>query len=140
MKKNLDKQKADKEAKKAKESSLAQKKDIEGYSDKEFKPHPILPNTIHNDRMEKIDSVAGPDVTDQIGESVHRSAMEGGDAVPDKSRSVLKNHPASFTPDYSKSTSKSAADVASADFKAKGDAINAENAKKAAEEAAIKAE
>jgi hypothetical protein len=73
-------------------------KDIEGYSDASFKPHPILPNTLHNDQMEKIDSVAGPDRIDQIGESVHRSAMEGGDAIPDKSRSVLKDHPASFTP------------------------------------------
>lgn len=66
--------------------SLAQKKDIEGHSDPNFKPHAILPNTLHNDQMEKIDSVAGPDRITQIGESVHRSAMEGGDAVPDKSR------------------------------------------------------
>lgn len=54
-------------------TSLAQgkKKDIEGYSDKNFQPHPILPNTLHNDQMEKLDSVAGPDRTDHIGESVH---------------------------------------------------------------------
>lgn len=62
--------------------------------------------------MEKIDSVAGPDRITQIGESVHRSAMEGGDAVPDRSRSVIGNHPSSFTPDYSKSTVKSAGDAA----------------------------
>ena len=66
--------------------------------------------------MEKLDSVAGPDRIDQIGESVHRSALEGGDALPNKSRSVLGNHPSSFTPDYSKSTSKSSADVASAEY------------------------
>lgn len=96
--------------------SLAQKKDIEGHSDPNFKPHPILPNTLHNDQMEKLDSVAGPDRIDQIGESVHRSALEGGDALPNKSRSVLGNHPSSFTPDYSKSTSKSSADVASAEY------------------------
>jgi hypothetical protein len=90
--------------------------------------------------MEKIDSVAGPDRTDQIGESVHRSSMEGGDAIPDKSRSILKNHPTSFTPDYSKSTVKSAADVAGAEFKAKGDAINAKEAEKAAEAAKVEAE
>ncbi|MEC8426920.1 MAG: hypothetical protein VXZ35_00735 [Pseudomonadota bacterium] len=50
--------------------SLSQKKsekkgkDIEGYSDVDFKPHPILPNTLHNDQMEKIPSVAGPEQTD----------------------------------------------------------------------------
>lgn len=66
--------------------------------------------------------------------------MEGGDAVPDKSRSVLKDHPSSFTPDYSKSTSKSAGDAAQADFKAKGEAINAKKAKEDAEKAAIEAE
>jgi len=62
--------------------------------------------------MQKIDSVAGPDVIGQIGESVHRSAMEGGDANPDKSRSVIGGHPASFTPEYGKSTTKSAGDIA----------------------------
>merc|ERR1712227_1086935 len=76
----------------------------------------------------------------QIGESVHRSAMEGGDAVPDKSRSVLKNHPASFTPDYSKSTSKSAGDVAEAEGKAKRAAINAKEAEDAAKKAKDEAE
>lgn len=90
--------------------------------------------------MEKIDSVAGPDRITQIGESVHRSAMEGGDAVPDRSRKVLGNHPESFTPDYSKSTTKSAADVAQAEYKAKGDAIKAKEAEKAAEQAKIEAE
>jgi hypothetical protein len=50
--------------------------------------------------MEKIDSVAGPDKITQIGESVHRSSMEGGDAVPSKDRSVVSkgNEPQSFTP------------------------------------------
>jgi len=59
--------------------------------------------------------------------------MEGGDAIPNKSRSVLKNHPTSFTPDYSKTTTKSAGDVAEAESKAKGAAINAKAAEKAAE-------
>lgn len=59
-----------------------------------FKPHPILPNTLHNDQMQKIDSVAGPEVTDDhMSETVHRSSMEGGDANPDKSRALIKNFP-----------------------------------------------
>ena len=66
--------------------------------------------------------------------------MEGGDANPDKSRSVIGNHPSSFTPDYSKSTTKSAADVAEGEYKAKGEAINAKAAEKAAEEAKVEAE
>jgi hypothetical protein len=44
--------------------------------------------------MQKIDSVAGPERTEgRMSESVHRSSMEGGDANPDKSRSVIKNFP-----------------------------------------------
>jgi hypothetical protein len=44
--------------------------------------------------MEKIDSVAGPERTDEhMSESVHRSAMEGGEPNPDKSRSLIKNFP-----------------------------------------------
>jgi hypothetical protein len=44
--------------------------------------------------MQKIDSVAGPEVTDDhMSEAVHRSAMEGGDANPDKSRALIKNFP-----------------------------------------------
>jgi len=66
----------------------------EGHVDMAFKPHPILPNTLHKDQMEKIDSVAGPERTDEhMSETVHRSAMEGGDAIPDKSRSLIKNFP-----------------------------------------------
>lgn len=44
--------------------------------------------------MQKIDSVAGPErAVDHMSETVHRSAMEGGDANPDKSRSLIKNFP-----------------------------------------------
>lgn len=44
--------------------------------------------------MQKIDSVAGPERTDEhMSETVHRSAMEGGDANPDKSRALIKNFP-----------------------------------------------
>jgi len=135
---------AAKDAKAApKAASLSQKKskDIEGYEDRSFEPHPILPNTLHNDQMQKIDSVAGPDRITQIGESVHRSAMEGGDANPDRSRAFTGNAtPASFTPDYSKTTVKSSGDAASADFKAKGEAIKAKEAEKAAEAAKVEAE
>lgn len=60
----------------------------------DFKPHAILPNTLHADQMNKIDSVAGPEVTDaHMSETVHRSAMEGGDANPDRSRALIKNFP-----------------------------------------------
>jgi len=66
----------------------------EGHVDMDFKPHPILPNTLHNDQMQKIDSVAGPQRTEgRMSESVHRSSMEGGDANPDKSRALIKNFP-----------------------------------------------
>jgi len=90
--------------------------------------------------MEKIDSVAGPDKITQIGESVHRSAMEGGDAIPDRSRTAIGGHPSSFTPDYSKSTTTSAGDKAQAEYVAKGEAIKAKEAVKAAEAAKVEAE
>lgn len=66
--------------------------------------------------------------------------MEGGDPIPDRSRTAIGNHPSSFTPDYSKSTAKTAADVAVAESKAKGAAINAKAEKEAAEKAAVEAE
>ncbi|MEC8426919.1 MAG: hypothetical protein VXZ35_00730 [Pseudomonadota bacterium] len=44
--------------------------------------------------MEKIDSVAGPERTDaHMSETVHRSAMEGGDPNPSKKREIIKNFP-----------------------------------------------
>ena len=52
------------------------------WVDPEFKPHPILPDPIHKARLDKLQSVAGPDVTDQIGATVHEAAMKGGDANP----------------------------------------------------------
>lgn len=79
-------------AKKA--ASLAQTHDHdEGYEDKDFKPHPILKNTIHNDRMQKIQSVAGPNTGAPIGASVHASSMEGGEPIPEGSRNLIKNYP-----------------------------------------------
>jgi hypothetical protein len=39
--------------------------------------------------MNKIDSVAGPEVTDgHMSETAHRSAMEGGDANPERRRDI----------------------------------------------------
>ena len=32
--------------------------------------HPILDDTLHNERVNNIPSVAGPEITDQVGESV----------------------------------------------------------------------
>jgi len=97
-----------------------------------------LDDALHADRRNKIQSVAGPDVTDQIGGSVHNSAMEGGDPNPGQNRAITGNAiPSSFTPEYGISTMKSSADAASADFKAAGAAINAKAAEAAAKQAAI---
>lgn len=64
--------------------------------------------------------------------------MEGGDPNPDLSRSILHyDTPSSFRPDYSKSTMKSTGDIADAEGKAKGAALNAVAASKAAEEAKV---
>ena len=61
--------------------------------------HAVLHDVLHEDRKFKIQSVAGPDVTDQIGASVHNSAVEGGDAFPDNNRSITGYaNPKSFTP------------------------------------------
>lgn len=80
--------------------SLAQKKDIEGHSDPAFKPHAILPNSVHAHHVDNIDSVAGPEVTDKHNsESVHRSAMEGGEPFPERRRDlVVKGYNPSFDP------------------------------------------
>ena len=98
-----------------------------------------MDDTLHADRKLKIQSVAGPDVTDQIGASVHNSAMEGGDPNPGDMRDGVTGHktPASFAPDYSKSTTKDAGDLAIEASKAAGAAINAEADKKAAEAAEV---
>jgi hypothetical protein len=54
-----------------------------------------LIDALHNDRVKQLQSVAGPDVTDQIGRSVHHAAMEGGEPHPEKSRKVIDT-PAMF--------------------------------------------
>ena len=56
-------------------------------------------------------------MTDQIGGSVHNSAMEGGDPNPGENRAITGNKiPSSFAPKYGESTMKSSADAAAADF------------------------
>jgi hypothetical protein len=64
--------------------------DIEGYSDPNFAPHPILPNSLYNHAMNRIPSVH---LDDHIGESVWRSSMKGGDPNPDLSRSIINKKP-----------------------------------------------
>ena len=53
-----------------------------------------MPDPIHKDRINKIQSVAGPDVIDQIGASVHDAAMKGGEANPMSRRDgLIGNYP-----------------------------------------------
>ena len=86
----------------------------------------------------KIQSVAGPDVTDQIGASVHNSAMEGGEPLPGDNRHITGYAtPANFAPQYGKSTTKDAGDLAMDASLAKKAVRDAEEAKKAKEEAEI---
>ena len=113
--------------------SLAQKKDngIEGHSDPNFKPHAILPNSVHAHHVDNIDSVAGPEVTDKHNsETVHRSAMEGGEPLPERRRDIVtKGYNPSFDPQKEASTvPASSGDAAEAENKAKGDAIKAKDA------------
>jgi len=54
----------------------------------------VLPDPIHKDRVNKIQSIAGPDVTDQIGATVHDAAMKGADPNPAIVRDgPIKNYP-----------------------------------------------
>jgi len=102
-----------------------------------YSAHSALHDVLHADRKLKIQSVAGPDVTDQIGASVHLSAMEGGDPLPGDNRHITGYAtPANFVPQYGVSTTKDAADLADEE-RAK---IAAKNAAKAAEKAALEAE
>lgn len=126
--------------------SLAQKKDIEGHADPAFKPHAILPDTLHKDSLEKIDSVAGPEVTDgHNSETVHRSAMEGGEPNPEARRDlIVKGYNPSFDHQKEASTNPpSSGHAAELESKAKGEAKNAkeaaEKAEKEAKEAKVKA-
>ena len=77
------------------DARLLQVEDVNGsWVDANFKPHPVLPDPTHKDRVNKIQSVAGPDVTDQIGATVHEAAMAGGDANPMKPRDgIIGNYP-----------------------------------------------
>ena len=102
--------------------------------------HAVLHDVLHEDRKFKIQTVAGPDVTDQIGASVHNSSMEGMDAFPDNNRHITGyKTPASFVPQYGVSTTKDSADVAAEERAALAKVKHAEEAKKAAEEEEIQA-
>jgi len=79
-------------------------------------------------------------VTDQIGASVHNSAMEGGEPFPGDKRDIIGNNPKSFAPDYSKSTTKDAGDLAAEASKEAGKAIKAAEAAKAEEKKKIEEE
>lgn len=64
--------------------SLAQMYDHdEGHVDPNFQPHAILPNTLYDFNRERISSIAN---NGHIGESVHRSSVEGGEPNPHKKR------------------------------------------------------
>ena len=93
--------------------------------------HPILPDPLHNARVLEIQSVAGPDITDQIGASVHNASMEGGEPNPEQRRNILRGKDNHDVP-----LSEPAWMTAEREFKAKGEAIKAEEAKKKAEEEA----
>jgi hypothetical protein len=104
----------------------------------DYGTHDVLDDVLHEDRKFKIQSVAGPDVTDQIGASVHLSAMEGGEPFPGDNRHITGYAtPASFVPQYGVSTTKDAADLATAERAEKAKVKHAEEAKKAQEEAKI---
>ena len=60
--------------------------------------------------------------------------------MPDDKRNIIGAETKGFVPDYSKSTTKDAGDLASVDFKAAGKAINAAADAKAAEAAIVAAE
>jgi hypothetical protein len=100
--------------------------------------HAVLSDVLHEDRKFKIQTVAGPDVTDQIGASVHNSSMEGVDAFPDNNRHITGYAtPANFVPQYGVSTTRDAGDDAIAASNAVAAKKHAEEAKKAAEDAEI---
>lgn len=55
-------------------------------------------DALHAHKTIRIQSVAGRDVTDQIGRSVHNAAIEGGEANPEPRRDMLGPAPKSFKP------------------------------------------
>lgn len=97
-------------------------------------------DALHEDKKIKIQSVAGPDVTDQIGHAVHAAAMAGGEPNPEQNRGIIgENTPKSFRPfEEPSSASESVGDVAVKEFKAKGEALDKKLAAPALDEAARK--
>ena len=93
------------------------------WVDPDFKPHPVLPDPIHKARVLKMQSIAGPDVIDQIGKTVHDAAMKGADANPALVRDgPIKNYPM-FT--YPKTQTP---DPAATEAQANGAALPEDNA------------
>jgi len=91
---------------------------------------------LHTHKTTRIQSVAGPDQTDQIGKSVHAASMEGGEPNPEERRDLIGPAPKSFTPFAEKSSAPADTGAAAAtDAKAKGAAKNAKEAVVAADKA-----
>ena len=98
----------------------------------------MLPDALWPEHIKNLKPTAGPSVTDQIGASVANSANEGMNAIPMFPKRDITGYknPASFVPDYNDTKgSKSAGDIAEAESKEKGDALNAAKAAEAKAEA-----
>jgi len=93
-----------------------------------------LADPLHNARKLKIQSVAGPEYTDQIGASVHNSAMESGEPIPEPRRDMINP---GFNPsfDHQKQASTNPSDSGHAAEKESAAKGAAKNAKEAAEKA-----
>jgi hypothetical protein len=105
--------------------SYAQVKSLESIEGDSYGAHEVLPDALNEDRKQKIQSVAGPDVTDQIGRAVHNGAMEGGEPNPlDKRDLVSPGYNPSFLPDYDNTDTKSTGDLAKEELKQKSKALS----------------
>lgn len=60
------------------------------YVDHGFQPHPIYSDPVHAGRLDTLKPVSN---NEHIGNSVHRSAMEGMDAYPEPRRDLIGNFP-----------------------------------------------
>jgi hypothetical protein len=113
--------------------------DVGATSSASYGAHAVLDDTLHEDRKQKLQSVAGTDVTDQISATVHGSAMEGGDPNPGAIRDGVTgyNTPASFVPKYGVSTTKDAGDLAKEENTKNVEINKKAEAKKARDAAAL---
>jgi hypothetical protein len=115
--------------------SLAQAK-VAPFDDHFNDPfHPVLEDPLWPGHVKQLQSVAGTDVTDQIGESVARSANVA-DPIPSWKRNIIGGDPESFSPDYENDKgAPTAGDIAEKESLEKGKALKEAAAAKAAEEA-----